>query len=87
MKTIVERLRSRPGEAITRTEKLLDEAATLIEAQAARIELLEAALKPFADQNKGLDRDYSDYKDSVRVFFDLTHRDFRTAARALNGGE
>lgn len=38
---LVRRLKSRKGEAITRTEKLMDEAA-------ARIQELEAALKPFA---------------------------------------
>ena len=39
---LVERLRSRPGEAITRTEHLMDEAATVIQTLQERIDQWEA---------------------------------------------
>lgn len=45
MNDLVDRLRSRKGEAITRVEKLMDEAAVHIEAQNKLIEEMRGALQ------------------------------------------
>lgn len=91
---LVERLRSRKGEAITRTEKLMDEAADALTALIAERDALAKALEPFADFGEYLKVEtegFSDDDELVLVVEDSGFRferfkiaAFRLAASTLN---
>jgi hypothetical protein len=74
---LVARLKSRKGEAITRTEKLMDEAAARIQELEDRVRTLEAAVAPFADFGEYLEVETEGFSDTDELDLCVEESGFR----------